>query len=91
MSRVSPLVAALKNSLMSWADDAACRSADGDAWFADYVDPRYHQAKTICHTCPVINQCLEHALTYEHEGIWGGLGAKERDELKRETRRGPIT
>jgi WhiB family redox-sensing transcriptional regulator len=81
----------IKTLDMSWAQEAACRHADANAWFSHHLEPAYEVAKTICRTCPVINQCLEHALTYEHDGIWGGLGSDERKQLKRNMRRGPIT
>ncbi|MFI5776983.1 WhiB family transcriptional regulator [Nocardia sp. NPDC051570] len=41
------------------------------------------RAIAICRTCPVINTCLDHALTnYEDDGIWGGMNAKDRIQLR---------
>ena len=40
-------------------------------------------AKGICSTCPVKRECLNYALIGKEEtGIWGGLTAKERHELR---------
>jgi WhiB family redox-sensing transcriptional regulator len=91
MTRITPLLDVFRHSLINWADDAACKNSDGEAWFADERDDRHDQAKAICQTCPVINECLTHALNYEHDGIWGGLSPKERETFKRQTRRGNIT
>ncbi len=39
-------------------------------------------AKAICMHCPVIVQCLTHALTVgEQFGVWGGMSAPERESL----------
>ncbi len=41
----------------------------------------------VCHRCPVITACLQHALGVpESYGIWGGLSEEERATLVR-TRR----
>ena len=46
------------------------------------------EAKRLCRGCPIRLQCLDYALTANEEyGIWGGLGPKERDRLKRNARR----
>jgi len=36
-------------------------------------------AKAVCATCPVIQQCREHALAVQEPyGIWGGLSEDDR-------------
>ena len=41
-------------------------------------------AKNICRSCPVRNQCLDWALeSGQDAGVWGGMTAIERRELKR--------
>ena len=41
-------------------------------------------AKAICATCPVAEQCLEYAIeTHQSDGVWGGLTAVERHRLVR--------
>ncbi|MFE5290143.1 WhiB family transcriptional regulator [Nocardia sp. NPDC056611] len=49
------------------------------------------RAIAICKTCPVIKECLDHALrNFEDEGVWGGMTAKERVALRiRQGRRRP--
>ena len=39
-------------------------------------------AKTLCHNCPVMDQCRAHALrVQEPYGIWGGLTAQDRHAI----------
>jgi WhiB family redox-sensing transcriptional regulator len=41
---------------------------------------REMQAKAICASCPVINNCLRWALeAREPYGVWGGRSAEERE------------
>jgi hypothetical protein len=40
------------------------------------------EAKKLCNTCPVIKECAVYALKWEREGIWGGLSAKERNQMR---------
>lgn len=45
---------------------------------------REEAAKAVCRTCPVNQECLEHALeSKEAYGIWGGLTELERKALLR--------
>ncbi|MCP2166514.1 WhiB family transcriptional regulator [Goodfellowiella coeruleoviolacea] len=49
---------------------------------------REERAKAICHACPVLAQCRQHALQVEEPyGVWGGLGEQERRELITRQRR----
>jgi len=42
-------------------------------------------AKTICASCPVLDDCLAYALeTIQTEGIWGGTTSRERRKLRRD-------
>lgn len=62
----------------SWRLLSAC-AEHGDIFF-DWK--RVAEAKTICATCPVKEQCLEFAIKNdERDGVWGGLTAKERKAL----------
>jgi WhiB family redox-sensing transcriptional regulator len=68
-----------------WRELAACSSVDPDLWHpeGDEVITKGRRAKTICRSCPVQIECLEHALTHdENLGIWGGLTPIERRRLK---------
>lgn len=74
----------------AWHADAACQSADPDAFFlgkGKSADP----ARAICDTCPVQSECLDWAMKVEADwanthryGIWGGLSPNERARLARQ-------
>ncbi|MCK1813306.1 WhiB family transcriptional regulator [Streptomyces sp. XM4011] len=74
----------------NWEIDAACRTADPEAWFPDFGGDNGEPAKRICRKhCPVALACLEAALAEEHGlsaghryGIRGGLGPKARARLQ---------
>jgi hypothetical protein len=52
---------------------------EGDEAFVKSCD---REAKAVCQTCPVIQKCLEYALSaQEADGVWGGLTARERGSL----------
>lgn len=49
-----------------------CRENDAELWFADTPDG-VEFAKALCGTCPVVEECLTHAVeTGAMWGIWGG-------------------
>ena len=67
-----------------WREKALCAQVDGDLFFPEKGESA-RPAKSICRRCPVIAECLAFALaTNEREGIWGGLSARERAELRRD-------
>lgn len=42
------------------------------------------EAKAVCRTCPVMEQCRQYALEHRiDEGIWGGLDERERRRIHR--------
>ena len=68
-----------------WPLGAACRGMPSTRFFhpPDERGParenRIHAAKKVCRVCPVLQQCLDHALKIpEPYGIWGGLSEDER-------------
>lgn len=69
-----------------WMTSGACRTSGltADTWFPHKDDHKTKAvAKTVCHTCPVISDCLDYALTHREErGIWGGLSPRERRTLR---------
>jgi WhiB family transcriptional regulator, redox-sensing transcriptional regulator len=78
--------------LPDWRDDAACRDADPELFFADSdvrsARTQVKTAKLICRGCPVKVTCLNWALASGQEaGIWGGLTEDERRGLLRHGRR----
>jgi len=71
-----------------WQAFAACRSADVDldAFFPGRGD-RTDEARAICATCTVRDECLEYAMEngIQH-GIWGGKSERERRKMRRQQR-----
>ena len=75
---------------MKWA---ACRSPEvnPDWWFADFFGTRpeglgqeQKLAVKICKTCPHALECLRWAMDRpEDYGIWGGVTAKGRANMRR--------
>lgn len=75
---------------LDWMDDARCREVGAEEWFP-ITGGSTATAKAICNgdgkripPCLVRAACLRWALDRgERTGIWGGLTARERDELRR--------
>lgn len=68
---------------LAWQDDALCAQTDPEAFFPEKGGST-REAKKICTTCEVKNQCLEYALVNdERYGIWGGLSERERRRLRK--------
>lgn len=70
-----------------WQTDASCASNWPEIFFPVKGD-KYENARAICNQCPVIEQCLEYAMSSEggaHRidrfGMFGGLTPKERYQL----------
>ena len=71
-----------------WQGRAACRGMDTATFFHPPNErdaarqDRIDAAKAICHNCPAVNDCLDHALRVrEPYGVWGGLSEDERANL----------
>lgn len=71
----------------AWVEYSACADADPALFFPTRGQPT-DEAKAICQTCVVIEECREWALLHERHGVWGGLSERER---RRERRRRRIT
>ena len=76
------------HGLVDWREASACRDADPDLFFPVSSgvagQMQTDQAKSVCHGCAVVEQCLSFALaTHQDEGIWGGLTPAERQSLRR--------
>ncbi|WP_137844313.1 WhiB family transcriptional regulator [Microbacterium sp. 2FI] len=68
---------------LGWQTDALCAQTDPEAFFPEKGGST-RDAKRICTTCDVRDQCLEYALQNDERfGIWGGLSERERRKLKR--------
>jgi biotin operon repressor len=67
--------------------DANCRGVNTNLFFPEQGEPhdQIRKALDCCKECParVRQACLEHALTYNEPGIWGGTTARQRRHMKR--------
>jgi WhiB family redox-sensing transcriptional regulator len=75
-----------KIPLGSWVSRARCATAgiDPEIFFPPRGPRKDSTAKAICATCPVRRECRQYALkASEEHGVWGGLNAAEREDLKR--------
>lgn len=70
---------------------SACRDEDpaifypaGEGRFVTSNDPAaYDPARAICAACPVLRDCLDHALAVpERDGMWGGTTPGERKRIR---------
>ena len=78
-----------------WQYLGACRGVDPETFFSPDAErgprrrARESAAKALCAVCPVITECLDHALTVrEPYGVWGGLNINERDSLLQQQQAG---
>ncbi len=73
------------SDMWDWQMKGRCRGVDSSVFFHPEGErgrarmQRERRAKALCHECPVIVACREHALTVaEPYGVWGGLSESER-------------
>jgi WhiB family redox-sensing transcriptional regulator len=81
---------------MDWRKRAACKDEDPELFFPiGDVGPAVTQideAKAICRRCPVVDECLNWALTMgEDDGVWGGMSEDERRAIRRRDIRDMLT
>ena len=73
----------------AWSTHAACGQIDHngntihdpDLWFPhrNETRARLDEARSICWSCPVREQCLQFAIdTSQTHGIWGGMTYRQR-------------
>jgi WhiB family redox-sensing transcriptional regulator len=68
---------------LAWQSDSLCAQTDPEAFFPEKGGST-RDAKKICGSCEVRNQCLEYALQNDERfGIWGGLSERERRKLRK--------
>lgn len=73
----------------SWQALANCLGADPDLFFPER-GASTSEAREICRTCMVKEDCLEFAIKYRHDlldtkfGIWGGTSERERRRIIRQ-------
>lgn len=71
----------------NWQARAGCRDEDPELFFpvgtGEAAQRQAAEAKSVCASCPVTEQCLSAALERgEDAGVWGGLDEHERRELR---------
>jgi WhiB family redox-sensing transcriptional regulator len=67
-----------------WVKEALCAEVDPDLWFPEKGGST-RDAKQVCMSCRVRQQCLDFALENEERfGIWGGKSERERRAIAKE-------
>ncbi|MDR3128482.1 MAG: WhiB family transcriptional regulator [Bifidobacteriaceae bacterium] len=67
-----------------WREYALCSQTNPIAFFPDKGGST-RDAKSVCTSCVVRDECLEYALTNDiRYGIWGGKSERERRQLKKD-------
>jgi WhiB family redox-sensing transcriptional regulator len=74
--------------LPDWRTKAACLGVDPELFFPIGTTGRaldqIEEAKAVCLSCSVSEQCLQWALqTNQDAGVWGGTSEDERKSLRR--------
>jgi WhiB family transcriptional regulator, redox-sensing transcriptional regulator len=67
----------------AWHAHGACRTAPASiSWFPEHTG--FSEAKQVCASCPVRQECLEWAMAQDSclAGISGGTSQRERDRLR---------
>jgi WhiB family redox-sensing transcriptional regulator len=77
---------------MDWRHRAICRDEDPELFFPVGTSGpallQIAEAKSVCRRCPVVSECLDHALgSGEEAGVWGCMSEDERRALKRRNAR----
>ena len=81
------LAGASDDRTRKWAARALCLGADPELFFPPADGPGA-VAQRICGMCAVCGECLAYAVTADEKfGIWGGLGPRDRQTLRRQLQR----
>ncbi|MEU0984700.1 WhiB family transcriptional regulator [Streptomyces griseus] len=72
----------------NWRTSSACRDEDPDLFFPIGISgpaiAQAEEAKAVCRTCPVMQECLDWALgSGQDHGVWGGTDEHDRRRLHR--------
>lgn len=68
---------------LAWQADALCAQTDPESFFPEKGGST-RDAKKVCGSCAVRDECLEYALQNDERfGIWGGMSERERRKLRR--------
>lgn len=87
MKAGTPIIPTYQRPPTRWTRHAACAGMDPDIFYPTRGG-NVSAAKAVCRRCPVIISCREWAITNREKfGVWGGLGERQRAELRRARRR----
>jgi WhiB family transcriptional regulator, redox-sensing transcriptional regulator len=80
---------AARSTDTGWQTHALCSQMAPELWFPEPWEDET-LAKAVCEHCLVRAACLAYALdANEEHGVWGGLSAEERLEVRRRQGVGP--
>ncbi|MCL4414158.1 MAG: WhiB family transcriptional regulator [Actinobacteria bacterium] len=69
----------------AWTAQAACTGSNTDLFFPER-GRQAADAKAVCRTCSVADDCLTYALVQcENSGVWGGISERERRRMRART------
>lgn len=72
----------------SWREQAACLDTDPDLFFPAHPNDRCDDARAVCATCPVQEECLGWALERDERfGVWGGKNQQQLSAMRKVPRR----
>ena len=60
-----------------WQSEAKCKGTKTSEFFDNE-----REAKKLCEDCPVKEECLQDALIYNYDGVWGGTTYRERKRFR---------
>ena len=73
-----------------WMDQANCRNEGPTQFFPERFTPNMRQkiaeAKALCASCDVKQECLSYAIEFEQLGVWGGMTERERRDFRAKNR-----
>lgn len=83
--------AALAKAIEEAPSIPPCQTSDFELWFPEHdqaCSKQFRKVREICKACPVQRECLTYALqANEQYGLWGGMTATERAQLKAKNRK----
>ncbi|MBO1032094.1 WhiB family transcriptional regulator [Tessaracoccus sp. SD287] len=83
MNEMLTVFSTADDGVLAWQEQALCAQTDPEAFFPEKGGST-REAKKVCETCTVKQECLEYALANDERfGIWGGLSERERRRLRR--------
>lgn len=71
--------ASIKIRTPGWMGEALCAQTDPEVFFPT-IGRAGAEAKRVCAVCPVRQDCLEYGIENGLQGIWGGVGERNRQE-----------